>query len=121
MRAAAVITVIALLYAGLLPVLFRHWMHLADFIKIAISILLISPLAFSMGMPFPLGLSRVSREMPDFVPWAWGINGCASVVSGILATLLAVHLGFNVVVGLAAGLYLFAALLLRDATERTTV
>ena len=56
--------------------------------------------------------------MPDFIPWAWGINGCASVVSGILATLLAVHLGFNVVVGLAAGLYLFAALLLRDPTER---
>ena len=96
-------------------------MHLDDFIKIVISVMLIAPLAFSMGMPFPLGLSRVSREMPDFVPWAWGINGCASVVSGILATLLAVHLGFNVVVGLAAGLYLFAALLLRDATERTTV
>ena len=48
-RAAAVITVIALLYAGLLPVLFRHWMHLDDFIKIAISIMLICTPGFFHG------------------------------------------------------------------------
>ena len=43
------------------------------------------------------------------VPWAWGINGCASVVSAILATLLAMHVGFNVVMLLAAMLYALAA------------
>ena len=49
----------------------------------------IAPLAFAMGLPFPLGLSRLAREAPDFVPWAWGLNGCASVVAAIAALLVA--------------------------------
>ena len=58
--------------------------------------------AFLMGAPFPL----VLRELePPLVPWAWGINGCASVVSPVLATLLAVHVGFTVVLWLAIALY----------------
>ena len=52
---------------------------------------LIAPLGFCMGMPFPLGLTRVARLDPAFVPWAWGLNGCVSVVSA--ATLLAIDLG----------------------------
>jgi len=60
-------------------------------------------------MPFPLGLRRLSRSAPGFVPWAWGINGFASVVSAVLATLLAIELGFNVVIVLALVLYGLAA------------
>jgi L-cystine uptake protein TcyP (sodium:dicarboxylate symporter family) len=29
------------------------------------------------------------------MPWAWGINGCASVLSAILAILLAIEIGFS--------------------------
>ena len=43
------------------------------------------------------------------MPWAWGVNGWASVLSAVLATLLAVQFGFSVVVGAACGLYLLAA------------
>jgi hypothetical protein len=43
------------------------------------------------------------------VPWAWGINGFASVVSAVLATLLAIEFGFNVVIVLALLLYALAA------------
>jgi hypothetical protein len=39
------------------------------------------------------------------VPWAWGINGCASVVSAALATLIAVELGFSAVLWIALALY----------------
>jgi len=39
------------------------------------------------------------------VPWAWGINGCASVVSAALATLLAVDFGFSTVLWIALALY----------------
>ncbi len=62
-----------------------------------------------MGMPFPLGLARTAERAPSLVPWAWGVNGCASVVAAILATLLAIHLGFAVVVVLAVLLYAVAA------------
>ncbi len=77
--------------------------------RVALTFALIAPLALLMGMPFPLGLSRVAATAPDFVPWAWGINGCASVLSALLAALLAVHLGFNAVLLIAAVLYLLAA------------
>ena len=106
------IVAIALPYMILLPSLFHRWMHLPDVLKIPISIALIAPLAFCMGMPFPLGLSRVATAMPDFIPWAWGVNGCASVLSAILATLLAIHFGFTLVIGIALLLYVLAALAL---------
>jgi len=63
---------------------------------------LLAPLAFGMGMPFPLALRELDEPL---VPWAWGINGCASVVSATLATLLAVDFGFSVVLWLALALY----------------
>jgi hypothetical protein len=71
--------------------------------KVATSAALIAPLAFLMGMPFPLALRELEAPL---VPWAWGINGCASVVSPVLATLLAVDLGFTAVLWLGLALYM---------------
>jgi hypothetical protein len=45
------------------------------------------------------------------VPWAWGINGCDSVLSAVLAILLAMR--FNAVVVIAIALYVLAAATLR--------
>ena len=73
--------------------------------KMAISILLISPLAFFMGSPFPLALSSLGTQASTLIPLAWGVNGCASVLSAVLATLLAIHFGFFTVVVLALLLY----------------
>ena len=44
------------------------------------------------------------------MPWAWGLNGCASVISAAAATLLAMHLGFSATVAIAVALYGLAAL-----------
>ena len=78
--------------------------------RVMLTLALTAPLAFLMGMPFPLGLSRLAAESPAFIPWAWGINGCASVLSALLAGLLAVHFGFAAVLMVAAGLYAVAVL-----------
>ena len=111
--AVAGIILVAAIYLLILPALFRELMGLPDAAKIVISVILIAPLAFFMGMPFPLGLSQVGDVNADLIPWAWGINGCASVISPILATILAIHLGFSVVVASAMALYLLAAVVLR--------
>jgi hypothetical protein len=108
------LALITLIYIGLLPLLFRQFMGLADAVKIGISLLLIAPLAFLMGMPFPLGLKRLAGSAPDFIPWAWGINGFASVLSAALATLLAIEFGFVIVLVLALLLYAMAALVIRN-------
>jgi hypothetical protein len=69
--------------------------------------------AFFMGMPLPLGLDIVHGQAPRWIPWAWGVNGCASVIAPVLATLLAVHLGFVPIVLLACALYLVVLAALR--------
>ncbi|MGZ8191323.1 MAG: spermine/spermidine synthase domain-containing protein [Methylococcaceae bacterium] len=73
------------------------------------SIVLIAPLGFFMGMPFPMALAKMSQTVPALIPWAWGINGCASVISAILATLIAMQFGFTVLIFLAVALYCVAA------------
>lgn len=77
--------------------------------KFVVAPLLIAPLAFLMGMPFPLGLRAVGETHRAALPWAWGINGCASVVATPLATLLAIEGGFVAVMIGAAVLYGAAA------------
>ncbi len=104
------IVAFSLLYLITLPLLL-HWLTAwPNLVKIMISFLLIAPLAFCMGMPFPLGLARLGDKAPDLIPWAWAINGCASVLSAVLATVLAIHFGFTVVILLAVSLYGLATL-----------
>lgn len=96
-------------YIAFLPTLLDHLIQLPDILRVVISITVIAPLAFCMGIPFPTGLWQLGAQAPALVPWAWGINGCASVISTVLATLVAVHYGFTVVVIAAVALYLIAA------------
>jgi len=105
---------LSLLYILLLPPLFDLLVQRPIGLKIAVTVLLIAPLAFLMGMPFPVGLGVVSDRLPTWIPWAWAINGFASVVSAILATLLAIHLGFVFVVIAAVATYLLASIALRE-------
>jgi spermidine synthase len=109
----AAIAGIALLYLALLPELLGRLVGLADYLKIGLSLLVIAPLSFCMGMPFPIGLGRLATIAPEFIPWAWGLNGFASVVSASVATLLAIEFGFTAVVLAALGLYFVAAALIR--------
>ena len=78
--------------------------------KIAAAIALIAPLATLMGMPFPRALARLNAVAPSLLPWAWGINGCASVIGAVLATLVAIHFGHTVVILSGVVLYAAAAL-----------
>jgi hypothetical protein len=73
--------------------------------KIILSLLLIAPPAFFMGMPFPLGLRFLSTRNEIQVPWAWGINGVFSVVSAVLAIIIAIEMGFVWVMVFAIGAY----------------
>jgi hypothetical protein len=105
------IAVLVLLYLWLLPALFEQLIGLADAARVAVSLLAIAPLAFCMGMPFPLGLQQLAADAPDSIPWAWGLNGFASVISAALATLLAIEFGFSTVLVAAVCLYALAAVL----------
>jgi hypothetical protein len=97
-------------YLLLLDTLFAWLVAWPTIARATVSIVLIAPLAFFMGMPFPLALTSLGAGAGTLIPLAWGVNGCASVLSAVLATLLAIHFGFTVVVLLALLLYILAAL-----------
>jgi len=111
--AVAGIVGISLVYVFFLTSISTWLVTLPDAARIIAATGLIAPLGFCMGMPFPLGLAKLAARAPDFIPWAWGINGFASVVSAALATLLAIHFGFTAVVLLALVFYLLAAALMQ--------
>ena len=65
--------------------------------RVLLSVVLIAPLGLLMGMPFPLGMRLVAATNEPLVPWAWGVNGCASVLGSIMSVMLAQSWGFTVV------------------------
>lgn len=109
-RAAALVALLLLLYALLLPPLLHHTIALPLGWKLLLTLLALAPPAFAMGFPFPLGLRLLGRSREADVPWAWGINGCLSVLSTALATIIAVEAGFLAVQITAAAAYAVAAL-----------
>ena len=118
-RPAAGIVVLAMACLAALPHLTSVLLGAAPHVKIAAAVALVAPIATCMGMPFPRALARLRRLDPALVPWAWGVNGCASVIGAVLATGLAVHLGQTFVITCAALLYAAAALALtRMGRER---
>lgn len=117
-RVAALFSVVcamillAAAYQAGLDAVFRVCAALPDAAKIALGVALLAPLAFLMGVPFPLGFQWVSDRVPALLPWVWSINGCASVIGACLATTFAVQFGFRAVVSAAAAVYLLACLVL---------
>ena len=117
-RAISALVALGLLYLLLLGPLFALLAALPLAAKVTVAIGLIAPLAFCMGMPFPLGLSLLGERAPQLLPWVWGVNGGASVLSAVLATLLAIHFGFTAVVLLALALYGAAAFAFGTPVDR---
>ncbi len=80
-------------------------------LRVGASSLTIAPLAFLMGFPMPLALVRLQRGATKLVPWAWGINGFASVLAAPLAVALSMQFGFLLVGGVAVGFYALAGVI----------
>ena len=87
-----------------LPWLLSAAIGLPFAIKLLISALVLAPLGFLMGMPFPTGLRLVKT-----VEWAWALNAAASVLGSVMAMIIAIHFGLTVTLLCAAVAYLLAA------------
>jgi SAM-dependent methyltransferase len=112
--------IVLLSLAGLLALLlvvlhpaFDAALGLAFGVRVAISMAMLAPVGFVMGMPFPLGVSAVSDLGAKVVPWAWGINGGTSVLGSVLAIVVAMGTGFTWVLVLSAAIYLVAFFAIR--------
>ena len=93
------------LYTFALPQVLPFFQGKPLFFRQMMTVLLIAPPGFLMGMPFPLGIRLAGSQCPFLVPWAWCANGCASVLGSILPVIIALAWGFQAVFFLAALLY----------------
>ena len=73
-------------------------------VKIVLSVLLVFPLAFLMGLLFPQGIRLVERAAPELVPWAWGANSAASILGSIFSLIFAISSAAGVNTSLTAAM-----------------
>jgi hypothetical protein len=73
--------------------------------RLGLLALLLAPLSFALGMPFPMGLAEAGKTGRGFLPWAWALNGAFSVIATPLANLIATELGVRFLLGGGAILY----------------
>lgn len=112
LASTAAVSVVAMLvvHALVLPWFLRTTLSFGEPMRVAMTVVWIAPLAFAMGIPFPTGLALLRGQATSMIPWAFGVNGAASVLASILSIVLAMQAGFTVVFAAAAVLYLAAAL-----------
>jgi hypothetical protein len=107
-RALGLLVAIALLYPFLLPSFAGLALRLGDPARILTTVLALAPVGYLMGLPFPAGLRLVEQIDPALVPWAWAINGSFSVISSVLAVMLALTWSLSTVLVLGVGAYALA-------------
>lgn len=87
--------------------------------RVAVTLALLLPLGLLLGGAMPLGLARLAAREPAALPWAWAVNGAASVVASVLAVIVAITFGYTVVTLAALLCYLAAlGLVVRDRPAR---
>ena len=69
------------------------------------AVLILMPIGFLMGLPFPLGM-RDMLKSPIQRAYAWSINGCASVLTAIISAQIALISGISYILGCAIAAYL---------------
>ncbi len=78
-------------------------------LRILLCLLLLMPPAFLMGFPMPTAMTTLGRLGKDHMfLWAWGINGCFSVIGAALVPIIATSFGLPAVVLVGAIAYLVA-------------
>lgn len=128
------LSVVILFMPLILSNLFAWTLGLTLAARLSVTVLVLAPIGFMMGIPFPSGLHFLSGRraggtalhavaaLHAEIPWIWAVNGAASVVSPILAAILALTFGFRLVLWVGAFCYLAALFTgwasLRPETDR---
>ncbi|MBI2647149.1 hypothetical protein HYW99_01615 [Candidatus Woesearchaeota archaeon] len=100
-----ILFLLIIVYSFLFKFFINKFITLNLVLKIILTSIFIAPLSFLMGFAFPLGIKKINKKL---IPWAWAVNGSASVLSPILAIMIAVFFGYTVVFVLAGFSYLLS-------------
>jgi hypothetical protein len=103
-----------IIFGWLTPDLIADYRGYPTFVRIGLSMMILMPLGFFMGMAFPIGMNLGNASFEKLLlPWFWGINGAASVCASILALVVSLTFGISMTfwVGFACYLVAFLAFL----------
>ncbi|MFZ3064306.1 MAG: hypothetical protein WA277_03350 [Nitrospirota bacterium] len=107
-----IIGAVIIIYSILLSYLFGLLIGYGFIIRVITAAMLVLPLGFLLGIPFPSGIRLLKlREKGFLISWMWGINGAASVLGSVLAVAVAIMAGFTSAQFISAGCYLFIGFL----------
>lgn len=118
-----IIVAVLIGYVALLPPLLENLVGEAFPLKVLIAAVLLVPLGFAMGMPFPTGLRALAahaNSSSGAIEWAWAMNAGSSVLGSVLAIVIALELGFNATLASGAAAYALALLLNSKLHARTS-
>lgn len=78
-------------------------------VRLLLSFVIIAPPAFLMGFPMPTAMTTLGRLGKEHMfIWAWGVNGCFSVIGAAAAPVIATNFGLGAVIEIAGCAYLLA-------------
>jgi hypothetical protein len=84
--------------------LIEYLLRLPNIWQYSGAVLVLLPIGFLMGLPFPLGMRDILNS-PTQRAYAWSVNGCASVLTSILSAQLALAFGISFILGCAIAAY----------------
>lgn len=106
-RIVALLATLAI--AGLLTPVLTTWARSETTgTRIVLSVLLLAPPAFCMGMMFPLGLN-IWRRHTDLHPFFWSANGITSMLASVMGMALSIEFGIARTYALGVGFYVVCA------------
>jgi hypothetical protein len=120
---AVIARVVALLATLAIAGLLTPWLttaarSAATDMRILLSVLLLAPPAFCMGMMFPLGLS-VWRRHSELLPFFWSANGITSMFASVLG--MALSIGFGIANTYATGVVFYGVCAIMIVASRSAV
>jgi len=119
LRNLALLAGVLVAYLFALSPLFDALAALPTIVRALIAVIFIAPLGLLMGGFLPLGIRDAGERFGELVPWAWGMNGAASVLGSVLTIALAMNLGFNLTLVVGLGFYLLGFLAWRPGAGRS--
>jgi hypothetical protein len=99
---------LGILYVLFLPPIIYSTITEPIEVKAAVSIAILAPIGFLMGMPLPTGMRLLKVHRPNYIPWMWAVNGAFSVLGAVLAIALGIMYGSSLAMILGILIYLIA-------------
>src|ERR671922_1374001 len=99
---------LGILYVFFLPHIIYSTIAEPVEIKSIVSIAILAPIGFLMGMPLPTGMRLLKVHRPEYIPWMWAVNGAFSVLGAVLAVIIGIMYGSSEAMILGILIYFIA-------------